>query len=363
MAPPFVSDAAASLALLYGLRSRSKVRAAAGGVFAAGYWVLKLAACLAEKLRLPFVRPARLTTVMTRAAGAVHYELLQGACPEGPVVVLLHGFSTPSFVFGTSRYGVLPWFLARSRLVLRYDHPGRGWSDRPQVKYNDRLHVEALRELLDGLDIREPVVLVGYSMGGCVAASFVHTYVARVRAAALLAPAGLEKMSIPLQAVRYSGTAPLLMSLLLPSRLRAMLSHLDCSDDPLAIPKELMMKQWEETACLQGYYPALASSFGGVSLYDGRGSAAAFAGLRASGIPTVVVWGSADEIVSAAGALWCEAHLPTAEVIVVSDSAHQFVVTEPTKVTQALAAWWERQLRSPGPMIPARGRAHSNGSN
>ena len=102
--------------------------------------------------------------------GQVRYEL---AGPEGStLVVLVHGFSVPSFVWDPT-YEEL---LSQGFRVLRYDLYGRGYSDRPDVAYDGALFVEQLRELLAELGIEDPVDLVGLSMGGPVVASFTSSY-------------------------------------------------------------------------------------------------------------------------------------------------------------------------------------------
>lgn len=95
---------------------------------------------------------------------------------NGRVAVLVHGFSTPSFIWS-------PLFerMAEAGIrVLRYDLYGRGYSDRPDTTYDRKLYEEQLNELLAALDIREPVDLVGLSMGGAVVACFAATYPEKV---------------------------------------------------------------------------------------------------------------------------------------------------------------------------------------
>ena len=106
--------------------------------------------------------------------GHVHYELAGPG--DGPVVVLVHGFSVPSFIWDPT----FEELLSRGFRVLRYDLYGRGYSDRPDVAYDRTLYVEQLHELLDELKIEDSVDLVGLSMGGPVVASFTSSYPERV---------------------------------------------------------------------------------------------------------------------------------------------------------------------------------------
>src|SRR5919108_266239 len=96
--------------------------------------------------------------------GLTHHELSN---PDGDeIVVLVHGFSVPYFIYDPTFR-----FLTRSGLsVLRYDLFGRGFSDRPATPYNIDLYVRQLSDLLTGLNITRPVSLVGLSMGGPIIA-------------------------------------------------------------------------------------------------------------------------------------------------------------------------------------------------
>jgi pimeloyl-ACP methyl ester carboxylesterase len=137
--------------------------------------------------------------------GVVHYEL---AGPEdGQPVVLIHGFSTPYFIWDAT-FGAL---AAAGFRVLRYDLFGRGYSDRPDTAYNMDLFLRQLTGLLDALSLSQPVDLVGLSMGGAIAVAFTARNPGRVRRLCLLDPAGLPlKMPFLARVVK----APLLGELI-----------------------------------------------------------------------------------------------------------------------------------------------------
>jgi pimeloyl-ACP methyl ester carboxylesterase len=121
-------------------------------------------------------------TYLKLSAGVTHYELAGPA--DGKVVVFVHGFSMPMY----------SWDLQVQALtkagfrILRYDLYGRGYSDRPEARYDAALLVTQLRELLDALKITTPVSLVGLSLGGPVVAHFAVANPARVERLVLLAP-------------------------------------------------------------------------------------------------------------------------------------------------------------------------------
>jgi len=116
--------------------------------------------------------------------GVIHYELMG---PEtGQTVVMVHGFTTPYFVWD---YNVNELINVGFQ-VLRYDHYGRGFSDRPNVAYDRDLYDQLLIELLQKLNIKTPVRLVGLSMGGAICVVFADRHPEMVSSVSLIAPAG-----------------------------------------------------------------------------------------------------------------------------------------------------------------------------
>ena len=107
---------------------------------------------------------------------------------DGPVIVLVHGLTTPSFVFD----GLVPDLVARGHRVIRYDHYGRGLSDRPRIPQSAEVFRQHLNEVLDACGVTTPVTLLGYSMGGAVITDFAAQYPERVSHLILVAPAGLH---------------------------------------------------------------------------------------------------------------------------------------------------------------------------
>ncbi len=122
------------------------------------------------------------------ADGMVHFEW---AGPEdGPKVVLVHGFSSPMFIWEPVFRG-----LAEDGFrVLRYDLFGRGLSDRPKTQYTMGLFDRQLVGLLDSQDVVAPIDVVGLSMGGGITMNFVDRHPERVRKIAIMAPVGFNTM-------------------------------------------------------------------------------------------------------------------------------------------------------------------------
>lgn len=119
---------------------------------------------------------------VTLSRGTTHYEL---AGPDSArLVVLVHGFSVPSYIWDSTFAGL----TAAGHRVLRYDLYGRGLSDRPEGDYDGALFDAQLGELLDSLQVAGAVDLVGLSFGGFVTAHFTNSFPERVHSLTLVDP-------------------------------------------------------------------------------------------------------------------------------------------------------------------------------
>ncbi len=122
--------------------------------------------------------------------GMTHYEL--SGPDSGRVVVLVHGFSVPYYIWDSTAAGL----TGAGYRVLRYDVYGRGLSDRPDAEYDGALYDQQLDGLLDSLRIQGPIDLVGLSFGGYVTAHYVASHPARVHTLTLVDPAA-ERSELP----------------------------------------------------------------------------------------------------------------------------------------------------------------------
>jgi pimeloyl-ACP methyl ester carboxylesterase len=123
--------------------------------------------------------------------GVTHYEV---AGPDtGQRVVLVHGFSVPSYIWDSTFTAL----AAQGFRVARYDLFGRGWSDRPRRDYSLDLTDLQLEELLDTLGWSGPVDLVGLSFGGAVVAAYTGRRPDRVRSMTLVDPVASTGSPLP----------------------------------------------------------------------------------------------------------------------------------------------------------------------
>ncbi len=82
-------------------------------------------------------------------------------------LILIHGVSVPSFYYKN----VATHLTEIGYKVYLYDHFGRGFSDRPIIKYDMPLYEDQLNDFINYLSL-EKVTLLGVSMGGAIAANF-----------------------------------------------------------------------------------------------------------------------------------------------------------------------------------------------
>ncbi|MBV7408300.1 alpha/beta fold hydrolase [Maritimibacter sp. DP1N21-5] len=124
--------------------------------------------------------------------GVTHYHW-HGPTTDS-VIVLIHGLSSPSWVFA----GLIRGLNMMGYQVLSYDLYGRGLSDRPRDRQTPEFFLSQLTRLLDEQGLEGPVSIMGYSMGGVIGALFAARYPERVDRLILLAPAGMDYVPGPL---------------------------------------------------------------------------------------------------------------------------------------------------------------------
>jgi haloalkane dehalogenase len=106
----------------------------------------------------------RYVTVGTPGAGDVRMAYVEAGPADGPVVLLLHGEPSWSFLYRT----MLPVLAGRGLRAIAPDMVGFGRSDKPAqvADHSYARHVEWLRAMaFDRLDLRQ-VTLVGQDWGG-----------------------------------------------------------------------------------------------------------------------------------------------------------------------------------------------------
>ena len=217
--------------------------------------------------------------------GYTHYEL--DGPEDGHTVVLVHGFSVPYFIWDPTFE-----FLKNSGFrVLRYDLFGRGYSDRPRVRYDIDLFCKQLRELTDTLGLKH-FILMGLSLGGPISATFTTRCPERVQKLVLVDPAG-AKAVILAQAI-IGEIMPGLRGLL-PGPLR---SGKKSKDEENEFFNPAQLKAFTEKYMVQMKYKGFMRAILSTMRYGMLGDfSEAYRKIGELGLPSLLFWGRDDRTV------------------------------------------------------------------
>ncbi len=222
--------------------------------------------------------------------GVTHYQW-QG--PEGgPLVVCVHGLTTPSFVWE----GIAPQLAKAGYRVLTYDLYGRGYSDRPRGTQDAGFFTTQLEHLLDHLGVTERFTLIGYSMGGSIGACYAELHPERLNKLILLAPAGMGHDLGPVArlVVNYGGFGRWLFMAMYGRSFRQ--GTETERDLPSSVP-DIVDRQQNELR-FRGFRGAVLLSMRGIldrDLEEEHRSVAE------SGLPVLAIWGREDEVIPISG--------------------------------------------------------------
>ena len=257
--------------------------------------------------------------------GFCHYEINKSESSQ--TVVLIHGFSVPYYIWDPTFD-----FLVRSGFqVLRYDLFGRGYSDRPKTVYDIHLFVRQLMELMDALELKNPVHLAGLSMGGPISASFVDQFPERIRSLILIDPAGAKPvhLSLALKAVKIPFLPELILGLFGGEQLvRSIASDFFTSD---------LIGQFQEKYRIQmrykGFLRAILSTIRNGMLDSFHETYRRVGELKK---PTLLFWGKNDTTVPFAESQDLMAAIPHAEFHPIEHSGHIPHYEQPARVNPLL---------------------------
>jgi pimeloyl-ACP methyl ester carboxylesterase len=247
------------------------------------------------------------------------------------IVVLVHGFSTPSFVWK----GLLNRLTESGFKVLVYDHYGRGFSERPKTRYSKDLYVESLKELLDSQSVSSPVHLVGYSMGGPIVGHFADKYSELTKSITLLAPAGF---GLTTSGITSWQTMPVLGEWfwhVFNHKIYGVgkMSETAGSDDPLSISEEEFLANFNEQLRFKGFTESLLNTVRDFNLFNTQDM---YKSLGSKSIPTLALWGTDDGVVPFSGSKELLKCIPHANLDVIEEGTHDITYRQPTHVVNSL---------------------------
>ena len=268
------------------------------------------------------------------ALGGLYLDTEQGRLSytrEGdenaPAVILVHGFSTPKFVWNQ----VKPELVNAGFQVITFDHLGRGYSDRPEGPYDSILYRQELLDVIAGLNLNTPVSLVGYSMGGANVIDFAAEYPDKIKQLILIAPAG------------YMGNSGSLTTLAKPIigdwiatvfgkeyAIKSIREEVTSG----AAPAE-MLPLFEQQASYKGYTNALLSTLRSYPMGD-LGDRYQLVGK--TDIPVHAIWGTADQVVPYCGLAEMAEDVPQLTSTTLDEGNHNITYARAEEVTRAILA-------------------------
>ncbi len=257
--------------------------------------------------------------------GMVHYEV--SGPEEGDVVVLVHGNAAPSFSWDNNMTAL---HEAGFR-VLRYDLYGFGYSDRPPATYSRELYDRQLMELLETLNINDPVNLVGTSQGGSIAVYFTARHPEKVRKLALLSPfINVLPMKAMITVVRTPGVGEYLSQVLL-DRININYPNKVFADTG-AIPDEYTEKYMKQLT-YRGFKRARLSNLRNDAFADFTPQ---YKAVEKSETPVFLNWGSADRVIMEDSIVNIKNAIPSIEYNEIEGGGHLVHYENPGQVNGVL---------------------------
>jgi len=240
--------------------------------------------------------------------GMTHYSV--SGPEDGQRVVLVHGFSVPFYIWDSTTTAL----TAAGFRVARYDTFGRGFSDRPDVPYTLDLFDRQLQQLLDSLGWREPVDVVGLSMGGVVSGTFAGRHAERVRSLVLVDPVAAAPEPAPAM-FRFPLFGPMLwQTLVVPTMADGQLSDFV---EPARWPD--WTARYRDQMQYRGFGRALRSSLTGLSTVAVD---SVYGRVGSSGIPVLLIWGKEDKTVPIEQAEIVRRAIPIAQYHPIDSAGH-----------------------------------------
>lgn len=174
--------------------------------------------------------------------------------------------------------------------TIRYDRYGIGFSDRPDIKYNQALFEAQITELLEALGVDRPVTLVALAFGGPIAAQFTVRHPELVSGLCLVSPDGFATpLNIGLRLSLLPGIGESFFQL---TGDRALKSRIPGYSRDERVVARIGARFLPELR-YQGFKRSLISALRNVPVH---GAEYLYRFLNTGDVPVQVVWGSDDPV-------------------------------------------------------------------
>lgn len=285
-------------------------------------------------VRLAFAWQRRAAGLRRGAVEAAGHRWVY-ACHEGPAgaprVVMLHGFTGSK-----ENWYPLVRALGQRYAVLIPDLPGWGESERrADATYGFVEQAARVAEFLRVLASGRPVVLLGHSMGGGIAALVAARTPALVAAVGLLNAAGVRFHDNAFGLEVLAGANPFAVHDAVSLRRYIDMVFFDARAKPW-IP-------WPASAGLIAQRRRDAAFEQAVLDRIGRGPDSLRPGEEAAGIrqPTLLLWGRQDTVIDPSAMGLYAARIPQARQVLLDGCGHMALMERPRAVADAVVDWIE----------------------
>jgi len=262
-------------------------------------------------------------------SGGLDWHYLEGG--RGEPLVLLHGFNADAYHF--CRVGR---HLSAHFRIIAPDLPGFGETTTGDgVSYRIQDIADQVLEFLDDLGVHT-IYLGGNSMGGYIAAAMARRAPDRVRGLWLLAPGGLHSAPIApvLAEVAEDRHNPLVIRNV--SDFRRLTGY--CFVRPPWIPGPVVRFLAARTA----RHSVRAQRIFDAMRFDSTPLEEIADGLE---VPTLIIWGHSDQVLSAEGGHLLTKLMPDAEFIGLPDIGHLPMLEAPRRSAETWLAFTESRAR------------------
>ncbi|WP_258240922.1 alpha/beta fold hydrolase [Pseudidiomarina homiensis] len=247
---------------------------------------------------------------------------------NAPTLLLLHGYTASKEL----------WLRFANRIDERYniiipDLAGHGETGfDPQWSYSPSAQATRLERLLDAFEINSATV-IGNSMGGLIAANFALQYPERTDGIVVIDPAGVTA-PVPSRAEKLfqQGQSPFEID--------------DWEDfqefyamtmaEPPYIPEFVlrsMAKRYQEH---KAEYIQIAEDFRNLDQLDGR--------LNEITVPSLIIWGSADQLLDVSSAAVWYKGIPNAELEIFEGVGHMPMVERPAQTAERVVTFVNKHI-------------------
>jgi pimeloyl-ACP methyl ester carboxylesterase len=255
---------------------------------------------------------------------------------QGPPVVLIHGVAGRA-----AQWDQAMLLLAEHHTVIAPDLLGHGESAKPRGDYSLGAFASGVRDLLIGLDI-EGATVVGHSLGGGIAMQFAYQFPERCQRLVLVSSGGLGQDVHPVLRAATLPGSELVLPLLAHSRLLEAIAVV-----PRLLARIGLHTGPDVTEMARGYASLANAEARNAFIHTAR-AVIDPTGQRvnasdrlylASKMPTLIVWGCRDKIITVEHARHAHDGMPGSRLELFEDAGHFPHLEDPLRFARTLLSF------------------------